>query len=75
MSTVQIKDVSGDFQIVSEQGVFVNLLIIKPTLIGTEIHDMPTTDLGFKEWGEISNNPKVKYTYGRLSCHRDQIVK
>ena len=57
MSTVKLKGINGEFKIHQENGVFVTLLAIKPTLMG----------------GSLSNSAKVKYSYGFLSCHKNQI--
>lgn len=76
MSTVKLKGINGEFKIHQENGVFVTLLAIKPTLIGDTVFDMPVK-IGFKEWeemgGSLSGNSKVKYSYGYLSCHKNQL--
>ena len=76
MNTVKLKGINGEFKIHQENGVFVTLLAIKPTLIGDTVFDMPVKS-GFKEWeemgGSLSGNSKVKYSYGYLSCHKNQL--
>lgn len=75
MSTVKLKGINGEFKIHQENGVFVTLLAIKPTLIGDTMFDMPVK-IGFKEWeemgGSLSRSAKVRYSYGYLSCHKNQ---
>lgn len=76
MSTVKLKGITGEFKIHQESGVFITLLAIKPTLTGDTVLDMPVK-IGFKEWeemgGSLSGNSKVKYSYGYLSCHKNQL--
>ena len=75
MSTVKLKGINGEFKIHQENGVFVTLLAIKPTLIGDTMFDMPVK-IGFKELeemgGSLSRSAKVRYSYGYLSCHKNQ---
>jgi hypothetical protein len=77
MNTVKLKGIRGDFEIIQEQGIFIKLLAIKPQVIEGQVFELPTK-IGFKEWqemgGSLSDHSKIKYTYGELSCHKNQIV-
>lgn len=77
MNTVKLKGIEGDFHIQQEQGVFVTLLAMQWQSIGGELFYLPTK-IGFKEWqalgGSLSSGASVKYSYGELSCHKNQIV-
>jgi len=77
MQTVKLKGIEGDFHIQQEQGVFVTLLAMQWQNIDGNLFYMPTK-IGFKEWqamgGSLSSEAKIKYSYGELSCHKNQIV-
>lgn len=81
MNTVKLKGIVGEFKIHQENGVFVTLLAVVPTKIykGDGIYHVLhiPQKIGFKEWeamgGSLSGNSKVKYSYGYLSCHKNQL--
>ena len=76
MKTVKLKGIEGDFHIQAEHGVFVTLLAMQWQSVNGELFYMPTK-IGFKEWqamgGSLSREAKVKYSYGNLSCHKNQV--
>lgn len=77
MHTVKLKDIEGDFYIQQENGVFIQLLAMQWQNIDGNLFYMPTK-IGFKEWqamgGSLSSDAPIRYTYGTLSCHKNQIV-
>jgi hypothetical protein len=78
MNTVKLQGFEGDFHITKQEGVFVELLAMSWQSINGELFYLPNPHLGFKEWqemgGSLSSTAKVKYTYGRLYCHKNQIT-
>lgn len=76
--TIRLKGITGEFKITAENGVFITLLAIMPVVVGTEVYSLPRP-IGFKEWlemgGSLAGSSKVRYSYGRLSCHKNQIEK
>jgi len=76
MQTVKLKGIEGDFHIQAENGVFLTLLAMQWQSVNGELFYLPTK-IGFKEWeamgGSLSSDAKVRYSYGNLSCHKNQV--
>ena len=76
MSIVKLKGITGEFKVHQQNGVFITLLAIRPTLVGDDIFELPVK-IGFREWqemgGSLSGDSKIKYEYGYLKCHEGQI--
>lgn len=77
MNIVKLKGIEGEFKILQQNGVFLTLLPMTWQFIGNESFYLPSPDLGFKEWqemgGSLSNDAPIKYEYGRLKCHQNQV--
>ena len=77
MQTVKLKGIEGDYHVQTEHGVFLTLLAMQWQSINGELFYLPTK-IGFKEWqslgGSLSSYAAVRYSYGNLTCHKNQIV-
>lgn len=78
MNTVKLKGFNCDFHIYAQNGVFLTLHVMTWQNINGELFYLPNPKLGFKEWqelgGSLSSDAKVRYEYGRIKCHKDQLV-
>lgn len=78
MNTVKLKGITGDFHVCQENGVFVTLMAMEWVSVEGELFYLPNANLGFKEWeemgGSLGSGSKVRYAYGRLTCHKNQLA-
>lgn len=78
MNTVKLKGFNCDFHVYAQNGVFFTLHVMTWQNVNGDLFYLPNPNLGFKEWqelgGSLSKDANAVYEYGRIKCHKSQLV-